>query len=87
MGLVVGVLANLLVHGCIPGRIFGTIGGGIVGAFLGGAIFSLIAGRGVRGFDLVSLVIAFVGAALLLTILRKAGLAEPKPRWKPKPRV
>jgi len=52
--------------------------GGIAGAFLGGALFSLIADRGVTGLDPVSLLLAFVGAALLLTIVRKAGYAQPR---------
>ena len=52
----------------------------MAGAFLGGAIFSLIADRGVSGVDAVSLLIAFAGAALLLMLARKAGHAEPKTR-------
>ena len=55
----------------------GTIVGGTAGAFLGGAVFSLAADRGVAGFDALSLLIAFFGAALLLTLVRKAGHAGP----------
>jgi uncharacterized membrane protein YeaQ/YmgE (transglycosylase-associated protein family) len=80
LGTIIGVLANWLVPGRFPGGILGTIGGGMAGAFLGGAIFSLILGRGVAGLDAVSLVIAFGGAALLLTLLRAVGAARPPTR-------
>ncbi len=78
LGTIVGFLANWLVPGKFPGGVLGTIAGGVAGAFLGGAIFSLVANRGIAGFDIVSLLIAFAGAALLLTAVRKAGYAEPK---------
>ncbi len=80
LGTIMGFLANWLVPGKFPGGVLGTLVGGIAGAFLGGAIFSLVANRGVAGFDLASLLIAFVGAALLLTVLRKAGYAQPRAR-------
>ena len=80
LGTIVGVLANWLLPGRFPGGVLGTISGGMAGAFLGGAIFSLVASRGVSGLDAVSLLIAFVGATLLLTIVRKAGHAEPGTR-------
>jgi uncharacterized membrane protein YeaQ/YmgE (transglycosylase-associated protein family) len=78
VGTVMGFLVNWIVPGKFPGGVPGTVAGGIAGAFLGGAIFSLIASRGVAGFDALSLLIAFVGAALLLTIVRKAGYARPR---------
>ena len=80
VGTVVGLLANRLVAGRFPGGIFGPIVGGTLGALLGGLGFSLVLGRGVMGFDVISLLIAFAGAALLLTVLKKAGDAEPRIR-------
>lgn len=80
LGTIMGFLANWLVPGKFPGGVLGTMVGGVAGAFLGGAIFSLIADRGIAGFDIVSLLIAFVGAALLLTVLRKTGHAQPRAR-------
>ena len=80
MGLIAGLLANWLVEGRFPGGIFGAIVGGAIGAFLGGAAFSLVLGRGITGFDLGSLLIAFVGAGGLLTVLRLAGRADPDAR-------
>jgi len=76
LGLIVGALANLLVPGRFPGGLLGTILGGVLGAFLGGALFSGITDRGITGFNVTSLAIAFVGAALLLTLLRMAGKGE-----------
>ena len=78
LGTVMGFLANWLVPGKFPGGVLGTVAGGMAGAFLGGAVFSLVASRGVAGFDVASLLIAFIGAALLLTIVRKAGYAPPR---------
>jgi uncharacterized membrane protein YeaQ/YmgE (transglycosylase-associated protein family) len=76
LGTIMGLLVNLTVPGKFPGGILGTIAGGAVGALLGGALFSLIASRGVEGLDVVSLLIAFIGAALLLTLVRMTGHAE-----------
>jgi uncharacterized membrane protein YeaQ/YmgE (transglycosylase-associated protein family) len=55
LGTIMGFLANLFVPGRFPGGVLGTVAGGMAGAFLGGALFSLIADRGVAGFDVVSL--------------------------------
>lgn len=77
LGTITGVLANWVVRGRFPGGLVGTVVGGTAGAFLGGAVFSLAADRGVAGFDALSLLIAFFGAALLLTLVRKAGHAGP----------
>ena len=78
LGAVVGFLANWRTPGRFPGGMPGAVIGGIAGAFLGGATFSLIADRGVSGFDGLSLPIALAGAAVLLAVLRKVGLAEPR---------
>ena len=80
MGALVGLSANWLVASRFPGGIVGTVVGGTLGAVLGGLIFSIVLGRGVTGFDVISLLIAFAGAAVLLTLLRKAGHAEPRTR-------
>ena len=76
LGTIIGFITNWLVPGKFPGGVPGTIAGGAAGAFLGGAVFSLLADRGVSGFDGVSLLIAFAGAAALLTVIRKAEQAE-----------
>ncbi len=78
LGTIVGLAADWFVPGKFPGGLFGEVLGGMAGAFLGGAFFSLITSRGAGGVHIVSLLVAFVGAALLLTIVRKAGRAEPR---------
>ena len=78
LGMSIGLLVNWLVPGRFPGGLIGTIVGGMAGAFLGGALFSLVGSRGVTGFDALSVLVALLGAALLLTLLRKAGYAEPE---------
>jgi len=45
---------------------------GIVGAFLGGFLGNLITGSGLNGFTLWSIVLAIVGAVILLWIYRAA---------------
>ena len=48
---------------------------GIVGAFIGGAIVALLGGTGAIGFNLFSLVVAVLGAVVLLVVvgmIRKA---------------
>jgi len=43
---------------------------GIVGGVLGGLVFSLLGGTGVTGFNLWSLIVAIIGAVVLLAIVR-----------------
>jgi uncharacterized membrane protein YeaQ/YmgE (transglycosylase-associated protein family) len=43
---------------------------GIVGAFIGGVVLHLLDTTGVTGFNLWSLVVAFIGAVILLAIVR-----------------
>lgn len=69
-GLVVGALAKLVMPGRDPGGIIVTMLIGIVGAFIGGFIGNTITGSGLNGFSLWSIVLAVVGAMLLLWIYR-----------------
>lgn len=69
VGGVAGLLASLLVRGTGLGLV-GDIVVGIVGGFLGGFIFNLLGLAGVTGFNLYSVVVAFVGAVVLLVIAR-----------------
>jgi len=45
---------------------------GVAGAVIGGLIFSLLGGVGITGFNLWSLTVAFVGALILLALVRAA---------------
>jgi uncharacterized membrane protein YeaQ/YmgE (transglycosylase-associated protein family) len=78
LGALIGVLTNHIAPGRSPGGLLGTIAAGTAGAFLGGATFTLLAGRAVSGLDLVSLLIALVGAGLLLAAVHKAAYTEPR---------
>lgn len=51
-----GVLLNIVV--------------GIIGAFIGGFMFNFFGGAGVTGFNLPSLLVAIVGAVVLLYIVK-----------------
>ena len=54
-------------QGCLASVIVG-----IVGAVIGGLLFSFLGGAGITGFNLWSLIVAFVGAVILLAIVRAA---------------
>ena len=43
---------------------------GIVGAFLGGFVFNLFGAAGVTGFNIYSILVAVVGAVVLLLVLK-----------------
>jgi uncharacterized membrane protein YeaQ/YmgE (transglycosylase-associated protein family) len=71
LGLVVGILAKWVMPGPDPGGLVMTTLLGIAGAFLGGWIGTQLGFGTVSGFDLRSLVIAVLGAVLLLFLNRK----------------
>lgn len=66
-GAIAGWLAGLLTNK--PQGLLGNIVVGVIGAFLGGWLFNQFGGRGVTGFDLSSLLVAVVGAVVLLVII------------------
>jgi uncharacterized membrane protein YeaQ/YmgE (transglycosylase-associated protein family) len=68
LGLVAGWLASMVMRGGYG--IIGDMVVGVVGAFIGGWLFSTLANRPITGFDLPSILIAFVGACILIAILR-----------------
>jgi len=68
--LIAGFLAKYAVPGEGPGGVIGDIIIGIVGAFIGGFIFNALGHVGVNGLNLYSILVAFVGAVVLLFILR-----------------
>jgi uncharacterized membrane protein YeaQ/YmgE (transglycosylase-associated protein family) len=71
LGLIVGFLAKWIMPGRDPGGIIVTILIGIAGAMIGGAIASLAGLGTVTGFNLWSIIIAVLGAILLLAIYRQ----------------
>lgn len=69
LGALAGWIGSLLVRGTGLG-LLGDIVVGIVGAFIGGFIVSLFGGTGVTGFNIWSLIVAVIGAIVLLLIVR-----------------
>ncbi len=51
-----GALANIVV--------------GIIGAFIGGFLFRTLTGINVEGFNLTSLIVAIIGAVILLALVK-----------------
>ena len=66
LGLIAGALAKVIMPGDDPGGIIVTILIGIVGAFIGGFIWNLLTGGGVSGLNIGSIVLAIIGALILL---------------------
>ncbi|TMC41391.1 MAG: GlsB/YeaQ/YmgE family stress response membrane protein [Chloroflexi bacterium] len=70
LGLIAGGLAKLIMPGRDPGGIIVTMLIGIAGALVGGFVFSLFGGGGVTGLNLGSIIVAIVGALILLALYR-----------------
>jgi uncharacterized membrane protein YeaQ/YmgE (transglycosylase-associated protein family) len=70
LGGIAGWLASMVMGTNARQGCFADVVIGIVGALIGGFLFSLLGGRGVTGFNLWSLFVAFLGAVILLAILR-----------------
>lgn len=71
VGLIAGALAKLIMPGDDPGGIIVTILIGIVGAFIGGFVVQrLLGGTGLTGFSIWSILVATLGAIILLAIYR-----------------
>jgi uncharacterized membrane protein YeaQ/YmgE (transglycosylase-associated protein family) len=71
--IVLGLIAGFLASAVMRGGGYGIVGDvivGIVGALLGGFLFSLVGGSGVNGLNLYSIIVAFIGACVLIAILR-----------------
>jgi uncharacterized membrane protein YeaQ/YmgE (transglycosylase-associated protein family) len=78
--LLVGLIAGWLAGMAMGGRGFGVLGNivvGIIGAIVGGFIGSALFGVGVTGFDISSILVAFLGAVVFLLILRAIPGAQP----------
>jgi uncharacterized membrane protein YeaQ/YmgE (transglycosylase-associated protein family) len=71
LGLIAGFLASMVMRGGGYG-ILGDIIVGIVGAFIGGFLFSVLTHNPnpVDDFDIGSIFVAFIGACVLIAILR-----------------
>lgn len=73
--IVVGLIAGWLAGKVMHGRGFGLLGDiivGVVGALVGGWLADSVLGLGVgiTGFNLTTILVAFVGAVVVLFVLR-----------------
>lgn len=65
LGLIAGFIASKIYAGTGQGVLLDIILG-VVGAFVGGFVFDAFGGVGVTGFNLWSLVVAIIGAVIVL---------------------
>jgi uncharacterized membrane protein YeaQ/YmgE (transglycosylase-associated protein family) len=67
LGLIAGFIASKIVNRSGSGLVLDLVLG-VVGAFVGGFLFNVFGARGVTGFNVWSLIVAVVGAVVLLAI-------------------
>ena len=67
LGLIAGFIASKIYAGSGQGVVMDIVLG-VVGAFVGGILFNAVGGAGVTGFNLYSMVVAVVGAVVVLWI-------------------
>ncbi len=70
--IVVGLVAGWLASQVVPSR-FGVIGDtiiGMLGALIGGFLFNEFGSTGTTGLDIWSIFVAFIGAVVLLVLIR-----------------
>ena len=70
VGLIAGILGKLIMPGRDPGGFLLTIVIGMIGALVGGLIVQLLGGTGLTGFSIWSILVATLGAIILLAIYR-----------------
>ncbi len=77
--IVVGLLAGSLARRATGSERYGCLGTmviGILGGILGGALFNLLGDQGISDFGLWSILVAFVGACVLLLVMQALGLNQ-----------
>jgi uncharacterized membrane protein YeaQ/YmgE (transglycosylase-associated protein family) len=77
VGAIAGMLAKRIVPGPDPGRFIVTVLLGMAGASVGGFVVGVLGGSGTTGFNIWSVLVATLGAVLLLYIY---GLIAREPR-------
>lgn len=68
VGLIAGWLADMIMH--TDNGLLGDIVLGIIGAVLGGFVFNMLGAPGVTGLNLYSIVVATIGAAIVIWLGR-----------------
>ena len=70
VGLIAGVLGKAIMPGRDPGGFFVTILIGMLGALVGGFVVGVLGGTGTTGFNIWSILVATLGAVILLALYR-----------------
>jgi uncharacterized membrane protein YeaQ/YmgE (transglycosylase-associated protein family) len=70
VGAVSGWLASIVMRTNAEQGLLLDIVVGIIGAFIGGFLFNVLGAPGVTGFNIWSVFVSFVGAVVLLALLR-----------------
>ena len=70
VGIIAGFLAKAVVPGEGPGGILGDLVVGVVGAVIGGWIMNAFGNVGANGLNIWSIIVAFIGAVVLLLLMR-----------------
>jgi uncharacterized membrane protein YeaQ/YmgE (transglycosylase-associated protein family) len=66
VGVIAGLLARRIVPGPDPGRFIVTVLLGMAGASVGGFVVGVLGGSGATGFNVWSVLVATLGAVILL---------------------
>lgn len=69
-GALAGWIASIIMNTNEEQGALGNIIVGIIGAFIGGFLVQLLTGNDVSGFNFTSLVVAIIGAVILLAIVK-----------------
>jgi uncharacterized membrane protein YeaQ/YmgE (transglycosylase-associated protein family) len=70
VGLIAGLLARFLLPGDGPGGLIVTTLIGMAGAVVGGVLIGVLGGAGATGFNVWSILVATLGAIVLLLVYR-----------------
>lgn len=71
VGIVAGWLAKMVIPGEGPRGVLGDLVIGVVGAIAGGWIFNYFGHPGATGVNVGSIVVAFLGAVVVLWLMRQ----------------
>jgi len=70
VGIIAGWLAKMMIPGEGPMGVLGDLVIGVVGAIVGGWLFGYFGHPGVTGLNFGSILVAFVGAVVVLWLMR-----------------
>ncbi len=70
LGLIAGFIGSKIVNKTGQGMIMDIVLG-IVGAIVGGVIFSALGARGITGLNIYSMVVAIIGAIIVLWVYHR----------------